>query len=82
MGKVVVTVRIENLEDLFDAEKGLISADAVRSVETHDALVDTGAVGLLLPRSMVAALGLRPCACDRRVGWAERSRCRCIGPCA
>ncbi len=60
MGKVVVTVRIENLEDLFDAEKGLISADAVRSVETHDALVDTGAVGLLLPRSMVAALGLRP----------------------
>ncbi len=60
MGKVVVTVRIENLEDLFDVEKGLISADAVRSVETHDALVDTGAVGLLLPRSMVAALGLRP----------------------
>src|SRR5271157_4464208 len=58
MGKVVVTVRIENLEDLFDAEKGLISADAVRSVETHDALVDTGAVGLLLPRSMVAARGL------------------------
>ncbi len=60
MGKVVVTVKIENLEDLFDAEKGLISPDAVRSVETHDALVDTGAVGLLLPRSMVAALGLRP----------------------
>lgn len=60
MGKVVVRVRIENLEDLFDAEKGLISAEAVRSVETHDALIDTGAVGLLLPRSMVAALGLRP----------------------
>ncbi len=60
MGKVVVTVRIENLEDLFDAEKGLISPDAVRSVEAHDALVDTGATGLLLPRSMVAALGLRP----------------------
>ncbi len=60
MGKVVVTVRIENLEDLFDAEKGLISPDAVRSVEVHDALVDTGATGLLLPKSLIASLGLRP----------------------
>jgi predicted aspartyl protease len=60
MGKVVVTVRIENLEDLFDAEKGMISPDAVRSVEVHDALVDTGATGLLMPKSMIASLGLRP----------------------
>jgi predicted aspartyl protease len=59
MGKVVVTARIENLEDLFDAEKGLISLDAVRSVEVRDALVDTGATGLLMPKSMVANLGLR-----------------------
>ena len=47
-------------EDLFDAEKGLIGPDAVRSIEVHDALVDTGATGLLLPRSMIASLGLRP----------------------
>ena len=60
MGKVVVTARIENLEDLFDTEKGLISADAVRSVEVENALVDTGATGLLVPKSMIAALGLRP----------------------
>jgi len=60
MGKVVVTARIENLEDLFDVEKGLISLGAVRSVEVHDALVDTGASGLLLPRSMIASLGVRP----------------------
>src|SRR5271166_648763 len=60
MGKVVVTARIENLEDLFDAEKGLISPDAVRSVEVHDALVDTGATGLLMTKSMIASLGLRP----------------------
>ncbi len=60
MGKVVVTAKIENLEDLFDFEKGSIAADAVRSVEVHDALVDTGATGLLLPRSMIASLGLRP----------------------
>ncbi len=60
MGKVVVSAKIENLEDLFDAEKGLIAPDAVRTVEVHDALVDTGATGLLLPKSMVASLGLRP----------------------
>ncbi|MFI5460356.1 MAG: aspartyl protease family protein [Isosphaerales bacterium] len=60
MGKVVVTAKIENLEDLFDVEKGSISSDAVRSVEVHDALVDTGATGLLLPRSMIASLGVRP----------------------
>lgn len=60
VGKVIVTARIENLEDLFDAEKGLISQEAVRSVEVHDALVDTGAISLLIPRSMVVALGLRP----------------------
>jgi len=60
MGKVFVTAEIENLEDLFDVEKGLISSDAVRSVEVHDALVDTGATVLLLPRSMIASLGVRP----------------------
>jgi predicted aspartyl protease len=60
MGKVLVTAKIENLEDLFDVEKGLISPDAARSVEVHYALVDTGATGLLLPRSMIASLGVRP----------------------
>ena len=60
MGKVLVTARIENLEDLFDVEKGLIPPDAARIVEVHDALVDTGATTLLLPKSMIASLGLRP----------------------
>jgi predicted aspartyl protease len=60
MGKVIVTAKIENLEDLFDAEKGIISPDAVRSVEVQDALVDTGAIDLLVPKSLVASLGLRP----------------------
>ena len=60
MGKVLVTAKIENLEDLFDVEKGLISPGAARSVEVQDALVDTGATTLLLPKSMIASLGLRP----------------------
>ena len=71
MGKVVVSAKIENLEDLFDAEKGLITPDTVRSVEVHDALVDTGATGLLLPRSMVASLGLRPLRVRQARGLGE-----------
>ena len=68
MGKVLVTAKIENLEDLFDVEKGLIAPDAWRSVEVHDALVDTGATALLLPKSMIAALGSVRYGCVRRVG--------------
>jgi predicted aspartyl protease len=60
MGKVVVTAKIENLEDLFNAGRGLISAGDVRSIEVVDALVDTGATGLLVPKSMIARLGLTP----------------------
>jgi hypothetical protein len=60
MGKVLVTARIENLEDLFDAKKGLIPRDRVRRIDVTDALVDTGEMDLLLPKRMIAALGLKP----------------------
>jgi predicted aspartyl protease len=60
MGKVLVTAKIENLEDLYSAKKGLLADDQVRRIEVQDALVDTGATTLLLPKRMVAALGLTP----------------------
>jgi predicted aspartyl protease len=59
MGKVLVTAKIINLQDLFEAQKGLISEDAVRSVEVTDALVDTGATYLMAPRRLIAQLGLQ-----------------------
>ncbi len=59
MVKVIVTAKIENLEDLFKVEQGLLPADQVRHVEVTDALVDTGTFGLLLPKRMIAALGVR-----------------------
>jgi predicted aspartyl protease len=58
MGRVVVTAKIENLGDLYDVKKGLLPDDQVRRVEVRDAVVDTGATTLLLPKRMVAALGL------------------------
>jgi hypothetical protein len=50
MGKVLVTAKSENLDDLVLAKNGSVSADAVRSVEVADALVDTGATLLHLPK--------------------------------
>jgi len=60
MGKVLATAKIENLEDLFGAKKGLLPADQVRSLEVTDALVDTAATTLSMPRRMILQLGLEP----------------------
>jgi predicted aspartyl protease len=60
MGKVLVTAKIENLEDLYSAKRGLLPADQMRQVEVQDALVNTGATGLSMPRWLIAQLGLEP----------------------
>ena len=60
MGKVSVTALIENLEDLYRSNAGEIPHSEVRRVEINDALVDTGAVMLSLPKRIVAQLGLKP----------------------
>lgn len=59
MGKVLVAARLENLEDVFNADKGSLPPEQVRRVEVTDALVDTGATGLLVPKKYIAQLGLR-----------------------
>lgn len=58
MGKVTVPARIENLHDLYDVRTGARSADEIRAVEVEDALVDTGASMLSVPRALVQELGL------------------------
>lgn len=60
MGKVVVPVVLQNLEDLYRCNAGELDIDEVRRVEVEDALVDTGAVMLSLPSRLVAQLGLKP----------------------
>jgi hypothetical protein len=59
-GKVVVAATIENLLDVFDARDGRLSDDQVRRIEVTDAVVDPGVSTLLLPKRMIAALGLEP----------------------
>jgi predicted aspartyl protease len=60
MGKVLVTAKIENMYDLNDVERNLLTADKVRTVEATDALVDTGATMLSMPKRLITHLGLRP----------------------
>src|SRR5436309_2264639 len=59
MGKVLVTAKIENMYDLYEVEQGRLADDKVRRVELTDALVDTGASTLLLPKRLIAQLGLK-----------------------
>jgi len=58
MGKVFATAKIENLADLYEAKKKELDAAQVRSVEVSDALVDTGATMLSLPKHLIEKLGL------------------------
>ena len=58
MGKVLVPAKIENMTDLYDQSKGRLQADQVRTLEIPNALVDTGAMFLSLPRRFVQQLGL------------------------
>ena len=60
MGKVLVTAKIENLRDLYNVKQGLLPDDQVRRIEVADAVIDTGATTLLLPKRMINALGLEP----------------------
>lgn len=59
MGRVVVEVTLENLEDLWAVRRGSLSDAQVRRVVVTDALVDTGATLLSLPTRIIQALGLQ-----------------------
>ena len=58
MGKTVVKARITNLNDMLNAKIGLLSPDQVRSIEVEDALVDTGARLMSMPKRLIQPLSL------------------------
>ncbi len=67
MGRVTVAAVIESLDDVYRIHRGEIAADQIRRVEIADALVDTGATGLSLPRRLVQQLGLLPLRTRRAI---------------
>lgn len=60
MGRVTVAAKIENVSELFMAQQGQFPADQIHRVEVNDALVDTGATTLSMPRSLIEQLNLTP----------------------
>lgn len=59
MGRTVVSAKMENLADLYAAESKYIKPKQVRSVSVREALVDTGATFLSLPKRLITKLGLK-----------------------
>jgi clan AA aspartic protease len=57
MGEIVAKLDLENYDDRVLARTGHISNDAIRR-RTVNAVVDTGAVMLVLPQDVVDVLGL------------------------
>jgi clan AA aspartic protease len=55
----MVSVVIENQFDLYEVSQGRRKPDEVRRLEIPDALVDTGAKMLSLPKRMIDSLGLQ-----------------------
>lgn len=58
MSKILTRLTVTNRLDEGLAARGVIPADAVRSVTLDNVLVDTGATTLCLPQDVVAQLGL------------------------
>jgi predicted aspartyl protease len=60
MGKILVQAKIENLVDLWQAAQGKIPGEQIRKIEVLDAMIDTGATNLSMPKRMIEQLGLMP----------------------
>jgi predicted aspartyl protease len=58
MGRVTVEARVSNFQDAYQAKKGLLPPEEVRTIEIADALVDTGAMLLSMPSRLIQELGL------------------------
>ena len=58
MGRVTTEATIYNASDHADEQSGKITAEQVRKVVVTDALVDTGATMLAMPKSLIDQLGL------------------------
>lgn len=57
MGEIKVKIDLENFGDRYLYNKNIIQADEIRKYQI-EALVDTGAVMLMLPQDVVEKLGL------------------------
>ncbi len=60
MGRVVVPATVESLEDLYRVQRGDQAEATIRRIQIDEALIDTGATALSLPKRFINQLGLLP----------------------
>lgn len=58
MGRVITEATISNLHDVVEARFGKLPGERVRRITIADALVDSGATSLGLPKPLIDQLGL------------------------
>ena len=58
MGEIRAKVKLENLNDRVLAEAGHMAEEKIR-IQEIEAVVDTGAVMVLLPQDLIDALGIK-----------------------
>ncbi len=81
MGRVVVAAKLENMGDVILRDRGLLSDDEVHCLEEDEALVDTGATYLAMPRSKLKKLGFTRSYGTARVRTAKGiTRLKLYGP--
>jgi clan AA aspartic protease len=73
MGEVTVKVKLWNVFDEQKAREGLISEDQIRRVEI-DALIDTGATGVCLPKDIIEVLNLPQARRNVKVTYADNRK--------
>ncbi len=60
IGRVIVSAKMENLAEYVEMRQGKMKPEDVRTLEIDEALVDTGATTLSLPKRFIDQLGLIP----------------------
>jgi predicted aspartyl protease len=68
VGQLYVPVTLRNAREYVLARHGHLAADQVHTYETEQALIDTGALHVVLPRLVAEQLGLL------MMGWTETTR--------
>jgi predicted aspartyl protease len=58
LGRVLTEATVYNLGDLMEVQRGKLAEKDVRKLVVKEALVDTGATTLAMPRSLLDQLGL------------------------
>ena len=58
--KHTTQIKLTNLKDIILAEAGIIKPDEIRQLTVENAIVDTGATRLSLPKLLIEQLGLGP----------------------